>query len=164
MQSRTKFRDIKFIGSRTMTDDETGEVVECQTARIHDKDFNFQKFWISNIMSAIDELSNKKTKIVFYLMAESMRRSNMIVKTVREIAEEVGCSPTVVQETINILYRHDILRRKGHGARYFNPDVLWKGNGNKRQAVLLEYESAGQHDTFEPSKKRSDIVVIDENL
>lgn len=161
MRKKTVAKGIEFKGQRTLTDPDTGEVIECQAAVVRDcGDYNFQKFWLQNAMSAIDELSNKRMKVVMYLLGESMKRSNMIVKTVEEIARDVGCGTTVVQETITILYKHDILRRKGPGVRMFNPSVIWKGSGNRRQAIILEYIGAGRHDKLDPSRKDRDVVVL----
>jgi hypothetical protein len=164
MNGRTKFRDIEFKGSRTMVDETTGEVVQCQSAVVHDKDFNFQKFWLANALAAVDELSNKRMKVVMFLMAESMKRSNMIALTVREIATAVGCSPTIVQETLTVLYKHDILRNKGRGVRFFNPDVIWKGSAGRRHAVIFEYEMAGRKEEPEPKRIEHDISVLVEEV
>lgn len=142
----TEGRRLSIVGYKQLQDTETGELIDCQVATVEDKDLNFQKFWLGNILAAVDELSNKRMKVIFYLFQLSLQyRSQIIPKTTADLAKELNFSPTTVQETLKILASHNIIRRKT-GNIFLNPDVIFKGRRTGRQAVLIEYRQWEQQE------------------
>lgn len=134
----TTSRKTKIIGTQQYINSSTGEIVDCQVMEIEERDANFQKFWLGHVLAAVDELSNAKMKILFYIFNNVDYSNNMLLKTIAQIVEETGISNKTVIETLKILQQHDIIRRK-IGIIFLNPDVLFKGGIGKRHAVLIKY-------------------------
>lgn len=134
----TTTKKTKFVGTQKFVNQESGEIVECQVVEIEERDANFYKFWIGHVLSAIDELSNAKVKIVFYIFHNTNPATNILLKTIDEIAEDTGISHKTIITTLKVLQKHDIIRRKT-GVIILNPNVLFKGDTNKRRAILTFY-------------------------
>lgn len=137
MSAKTS-RKLKTVGTETYINISTGEVHEMNVVEIEDKDANFLKLWVSSILAAVDELSNQRLKVVFWLVEKAGKNRNIITKTTRELSDEIGVSKTTIVETLKILERHDILRRKT-GVIFMSPDVVYKGSRNGRLEVLTRY-------------------------
>ncbi|NJM90348.1 MAG: replication/maintenance protein [Hydrococcus sp. RU_2_2] len=131
-------RKTKIIGTQQYINRDTGEIIDCQVMEIEERDANFQKFWIGHILAAVDELSNAKMKLVFYIIKNMDYSNNTLIKTIQEIINETGFSKMTVVETLKVLEKYDIIRRKT-GVIFLNPNVLFKGGTNKRRAVLIKY-------------------------
>lgn len=137
-QTPTTTRKAKIIGTKQYIDAETGDIINCQVAEIEERDSNFTKFWLGNILAAIDEISNAKMKLLSYLLREMDYYNNTLLKTVQEIADESKVSKRTVIDTLSILEKYNIIRRKT-GVVFLNPDILFKGGVGKRRAILLRY-------------------------
>lgn len=142
---------IKF-DTRSYVDQETGEVIEVQQiARSGDSDFH--KIWLSHILDAVDEVGNKKMKILMYLMS-NIDYQNRYVGTYQMIADEVGCHKKTVGELMKTLLEQNIISRPQQGVVRVSPDIIFKGSKQKRMNVLLKYgEESDQVDMFKDYKK-----------
>lgn len=134
----TTRRKTKVIGTQQYINSTTGEIIDCQVMEVEERDANFQKFWLGHVLTAVDELSNAKMKILFYIFSKVDSSNNILPKTIAEIVEETGISNKTIIETLKILQSYDIIRRKT-GIIFLNPNVLFKGGLNKRHAVLIKY-------------------------
>lgn len=131
-------RKLQVLGTEQYVNTRTGELVDCQVAQIGEVDTNFHKFWLKNLLFAIDEISNQKTKVALYIFDNVDYANNTLIMTGSEIIKNTGISRATVFETLKILEKHDIIRRK-LGAIFLNPNVLFKGGTAKRRAVMLKY-------------------------
>jgi predicted transcriptional regulator len=132
----------KVIGSQEYINSETGEIQTFEVVSLEDRDFNFDKIWIAHILSAIDEISNAKIKVLFYLF--SLKRNphdNIIAITIDEICKGSLVSKPTVIKSLKILEKHDIIKRKT-GRIMINPDILFKGGNKHRMNVLLQYNKS----------------------
>ncbi len=136
-------KKISIIGVKEFVDCETGEIRQMNVISQQDQDFNFEKFWISQIMFAIDEFGSKKLQILMHLLKTRDKGNNTVIKTVREIAAETGISKETVNATLQILERNGIIKRK-IGVIFISPDVIFKGGHNKRMNVLIQYRDVTQ--------------------
>ncbi len=141
-------KKIRVIGTKQFVDCETGEIKEMNVISQEDQDFNFEKFWISQIMFAIDEFGSKKLQLLMHLLKTRDKGNNTVLKTVREIAAETGISKETVNATLQILETNKIIRRK-IGVIFINPDVIFKGGHNKRMNVLIQYREVSQNEQSE---------------
>lgn len=137
-------KKIRVIGTKEYIDSETGEVKEMNVISQEDQDFNFDKFWISQIMFAIDEFGSQKMKLLFYLITNREKANNTVLKTVAEMAEETKINKNTIVSTLKILEKHKIIRRKT-GIIFISPEVIFKGGHNKRMNVLIEYRGVTQN-------------------
>ncbi len=138
-------KKITVIGTEQYVNCATGNVEDFNVISQHDQDFNFEKFWISQIMFAIDEFGSKKLELLMHLLMTRDKGNNTVIKTVREIAAETGISKETVSATLQILERNGIIKRK-IGVIFISPDVIFKGGHNKRMNVLIQYRAVSQNE------------------
>lgn len=135
---RRTTKKTKVIGTETYINESTGELKEMQVITVEDRDFNFEKLWLSNILDAIEDLGNQKIKLAFWII--SRRNSdNLFIMTQREIAKQTGMALQTVNDTLKILTENDILRKVQIGVYQVNPKVIFKGSRCNRLNVLIEY-------------------------
>ena len=131
-------RKTKVVGTETFVNQATGELQDMQVISIEDRDFNFTKVWMMNIINSIELIGNQKTRLAFWII-ENLNRENQLVMTQRQIAEKTGISVKTVSITMKALQEANFLRKINGGAYCVNPDVLFKGTRNNRMNVLLQY-------------------------
>ena len=144
---RTKNRRVFFGPAQTWANPETGETIEVVPTTLTGADTDFQKFWIGNILAAVDELSNAKMKVVWYILSRVDRHTNELRETVNAIAAGSKVSRDSVLRTLKVLEDNDIIRRrltatsKAIGSYIFlNPDVLMTGPSGKRRSLLIRFQ------------------------
>lgn len=134
----------KFVGSKTLVDIETGEEYPMQMNVIEDRDFNFHKVWLQNLIMSMDSIANQKLKLAFWII-DNLTNDNMLVMTQRKIAEKTGISLPTVSKTIRLLCEPEdketipFLQKINSGAYRVNPNVLFKGSHNNRMGICFEY-------------------------
>ncbi len=160
-KSKTTSRKTKILGTQQYVNSTTGEVIDCQVMEVEERDANFQKFWLGHVLAAVDELSNAKMKILFYIFSNVDYSNNILPKTIAEIVEETGISNKTIIETLKILHQYDIIRRKT-GIIFLNPNVLFKGGINKRQAVLIKYGELDRN--YGEIAHKREVTNVDESI
>jgi len=136
---------------------ETGELEELDVKIIEqefnndDKDNGFMKIWLGHVMSALDEIGNKKMEVVKFMLEKMNKNMNMLAMTQQEIADEVGVSSRTVNRTIKALERSDFITAKT-GVYVINPNAIIRGTKEKRLNVLNIYKSI--QDQKEKRKKQ----------
>jgi hypothetical protein len=150
-------RKAKIIGTEQYISARTGEILDCQVMEVEERDCNFLKFWIGHVLSAIDELSNSKMKIVFYIFKNMDRSNNTLLRTIDEIVNETGISNRTIIETLKVLEEHNIIRRKT-GVVFVNPNVLFRGGTNKRRAILITYNEIERPQFEQPNQEQSNTL------
>jgi DNA-binding Lrp family transcriptional regulator len=143
MKSTTK--KTKVVGTTEYINTSTGEIEEMQIIRLEDKDFNFEKIWLAQILSAIDEISNQKMRLLTHLLKIRERSNNAVIRTIREITKETGISHATVANTLKVLEQHGIIKRKV-GVIFISPDVIFKGGYNNRMRIMFEYQKIGKEE------------------
>ena len=139
------------VGAETLyrINKETGEYEEvpCQVVEreIH-KDSNFMKIWLGHIMTALNEVGNKKLEVVKFILENMDKRTNLLVMTQKEMAEKIGVSSRTVNRAIKALEKANFLRAKT-GAYYINPDVIFRGGHSQRMNVLTTYRKVTHEQT-----------------
>lgn len=133
----------KFVGVRTLTDLETGEQYPMQMNVIEDRDFNFHKVWLQNLINSLDEISNQKLKLAFWII-DNLDKENQLIMTQRVIAEKSGISLQTVSKTMKLLCASEegktpFLQKIHSGAYRVNPNVLFKGSYGNRMGVCYKF-------------------------
>lgn len=161
MQTQTTTKKVKVIGTVEYINPYTGELEPFQATRIEDRDFNFHKVWLKNIITALDIVGNQKTKVCFWLI-DHLDKENKICYTQRQIAELVGVSLKTVSITMRILQDVDFLRK--YGAVYIvNPNCIYKGGKDGRLNILSQYATA-EKVTLSDEEKLENILHSIEQL
>lgn len=135
---KTTSRKVKVVGKEEYIRAATGEIEEFQVVKISDVDANFSKIWLGHILSLIEEIGNAKMKVLSYLLEHRQPATNMVTKTIREIAKASNVSLDTVHRTLNALEKHGIVVRKT-GVVFLNPNVIFRGTHGSRMKVLFEY-------------------------
>jgi DNA-binding transcriptional regulator YhcF (GntR family) len=141
-------KKIRVIGTEQYINCNTGELEDFNVISQEEQDFDFDKFWISQVMFAIDEFGSKKMQLLLYLITKRERANNTVLKTVAEIAEETGINKNTIVSTLKILEKHQIIRRKT-GIIFISPDVIFRGGHAKRMNVLIQYRQVEQEVTVQ---------------
>lgn len=130
------------FGFKKFLDLETDEEIEVPVIEeeIEQGDINFEKIWIAHVLSALNELGNRKIKILSYLFQKREKSNNAVIKTNREIAKEINVSYTTVAQTLRKLEDAKLITRK-IGVIYLNPKMIFKGTHQNRMRVLHEYRT-----------------------
>lgn len=160
-------KKVKFKGTETFINSSTGELVEMQVTDIEERDFNFHKLWLKNIINTLDLVGNQKTRLAFWIV-EHLDKENQLTLTYRQICEEYKktenqtISLDTVAKTMTILLNSDFMRRKNGGCYIVNPDIVFKGTRTGRLNVLNQYRQA-EKVTVELTKEQ-EIKNLTENM
>jgi DNA-binding transcriptional regulator YhcF (GntR family) len=142
-EEKSTTKKTKVIGTQEYLNTTTGELEEMQIIRMEDKDFDFEKIWLGQILSAIDEISNQKMRLLTHLLRIREKSNNTVIRTIRELEKETGVSKDTISRTLVVLERNKIIRRKT-GVIFINPDVVFKGGYHNRMRILFEYKKISQ--------------------
>jgi DNA-binding Lrp family transcriptional regulator len=139
--SKATTKKTQIVGTESYINHATGELEEFNVIRIEDADFNFDKFWVGQLLTAIDEFGNQKIKLLLHLIQNRERSNNAILKTVRELAEDTGISKDTISQTLKILEAHGIIKRKT-GVIFLSPSLVFRGSHANRRRIMIEYSQA----------------------
>lgn len=152
---RTTHKKVKVVGSQQYINQQTGEIVPMQVISMEDRDFNFTKIWMQNIINSIDLIGNQKTRLAFWLI-DHLNRDNQLIMPLRVIAEKSGVSLDTVNKTMKALQQANFLRKQQAGVYVVNPDMLYKGTHNNRMRILLDYTKLDDDSAAQPSDEKPD--------
>lgn len=148
----------RVIGTQQYVNVNTGELREMQVIESTEdnKDFNFHKLFMRDFIRAIDIVSNKKTKICYWII-DNINKDNQLLYSYRQISEITGISYSVIAETVKALLDADFLRKHGK-VLIVNPDIIFKGSAIRRANILHTYSQAERGD------EQADLQVRISNL
>lgn len=148
----------RVIGTQQYVNVNTGELREMQVIESTEdnKDFNFHKLFMRDFIRAIDIVSNKKTKICYWII-DNINKDNQLLYSYRQISEITGISYSVVAKTVKALLDADFLRKHGK-VLIVNPDIIFKGSAIRRANILHTYSQAERGD------EQADLQVRISNL
>ena len=131
----------KFVGTKILVDPETNEAYPMQLNVIEDRDFNFTKVWLQHLVNSLDEISNQKLRLAFWII-DHLDKENQLVMTQRQLADASGISLKTVSRTMQALCEGEppFLQKINSGAYRVNPDVMFKGSHNNRMGVIYKYQ------------------------
>lgn len=138
----------KFKGQSRWVNTDTGEIIEAQTIVKTAGDAGFHKIWLHHILEAVDEVGNAKMRVLMWLLTKANSK-NQVLATHKEMAEACGCTTKTVQGLLRALKAADVITETRRSVWRLNPDVVFKGDHNKRMAVLIKYQDESQGDLFE---------------
>ena len=153
----------KFVGTKTLVDPETGEAWASQINVLEDRDFNFHKVWLEHLVQALDDISNQRLRLAFWII-DHLDKENKLVMTQRAIADKSGMGLATVTRTMRALQGGEVpfLQKINSGAYRVNPDVIFKGSFSNRIAVCYEYrdtqaeaQERGQQAQEQPTKPKA---------
>jgi len=153
-QAKTTRRVHRVYGPKELIDPVTGEVFETHHIQLEERDANFSKIWLNDMLNeAIQQLTGQRYKVLIFLMKEAPKFNNIVPYSTRQIAEMTGISPNTVNRALKILQDYGIIIR-GYGKIFVNPDVIYKGGHSKRMDTVRHFQNM-QEQYAEKGKKPS---------
>ena len=162
MGAKIRKKAIKVVGKQRYLNTQTGELEEMDVITVEERDFNFHKLWLHNLLATVDLIGNQKVKLAFWII-DHLDSENKLIYTFRQMAEETGISLDTVSKTMKALMDCDFLRKKQNGCYIVNPDVLYKGRHQGRMNVLIKYRDTKIKTDKVEIRKRDLFVSINEN-
>lgn len=149
----------KFVGTKILIDPETNEAYPMQLNVIEDRDFNFTKVWLQHLVNSLDEISNQKLRLAFWII-DHLDKENQLVMTQRQLADASGISLKTVSRTMQALCEGNppFLQKINSGAYRVNPDVMFKGSHSNRMGIIYKYQQTAAENA------RAEQMTIDEAM
>lgn len=152
-------KKTKVVGTETYINNRTGEYEDFQVIRMEDTDFDFEKLWLGHLLSAIDEFSNQKMKILTHLLKKRERSNNVVIATIQNICDQTGISKQTVVDTLKVLEKNEVIRRKT-GVIFINPSIIFRGSHANRMRVLLDYSRVDELEAPKESEDVGNVISI----
>lgn len=133
-----------LVGSRKreLLDVQTGEqiLVDQITKRVYGSK-NFWKCYLMDFLTVLGIIDSRQLDIFIFIVENTNQSNNTFIGTYKHIAEQTGCSSRTIAKIMKKLQENNFIKKIQNGAWLVNPNILMKGNDNKRQILLSYYES-----------------------
>lgn len=148
---------MQFTGTSTWINVETGEKKEFdQFTREVDRTQNFMITYLSEIISLIDNLGNKKMQVVKYILQNMCKSNNTLIITTKELATKSGVGFNTVIATLKILEEANIIKRRV-GSIMLSPKLVNNWKASKEANMMVQYkEFSEDEDLTEEVKANED--------
>lgn len=134
-------KKVKVVGTQQYLDPITSEIKDFQVIEIEERDANFHKFWMFNVVQSLDIIGNQKTRFAFWLL-DQMDKENKICLTLRQMSAKTGISLETVRTTVKALIESDFLVKYNMGVYKINPNCVFSGGKEDRCRILLDYRNS----------------------
>ena len=138
----------------------TGEILEEKTVdeftRETGRKEHFMITYLAEIIKLIDNLGNKKMKVVKYILKEMSKANNTLVITTHELARKSEVGYNTVIETLKILDNAGIIQRRT-GAIMINPRLMNNKTKQGEAAMLIKFHQFDEENQNE-SDERTDTT------
>ena len=142
-KKRVRKKTQTIVGTQRYINADTGEILETTVIEKEvDRDFNFHKIWLNDLMSVLNLIGGKKLDILKYLLSEMRTQDNTISVTYRQIEKELNTSQKTIAETMKILQEANFITKVQNGLYMVNPDVIVRGKSSKKDALMIKYVEA----------------------
>ncbi len=164
MNKIVKTKKQVVVGTHRYIDAITGEAVEMTVIEKNiTKDYNFHKIWLQDLLNILNSFGNKKIKILTYLLHKMRNEDNTVTTTYDEIQKKLKVSKPTISATFKELIEANVIKKIAPATYRFNPDLIVKGSGGKRQNLLIQYNivDSGKEDDTETIEADSYIPIED---
>ena len=141
--AKTTRRKMKIVGKQAYIDQETGEMNEVQVIDIEERDANFHKIWLQDILNVLDSFGNKKILVLTHLLKNMRNEDNSVSGSYREIAENCKVSLPTVNNVMRELLDSNVLKKVSSATYVFNPNLILRGSADKRKNLIIRYKYQG---------------------
>lgn len=142
-----------FQGVQRLVNTETGEVIDAQVVTKVAGDAGFHKIWLAEILDLVEEVGNAKMRVLMWLL-EHADNQNQVWATWQEISEATQVSRRTVAALMSALRDANVITEVRRSVWRLNPSVIFKGDHNKRMAVLVKFRAESeQADMFDQAEQ-----------
>ena len=124
-----------------LIDMESGEITP--VAMIEDKPGRWDRVYGKALANMLEAGGEEKTRIIAYLI-RNRDYKNVVMASIREIAEAANCSTKTVSRTLKALSDRNFIHRLRHGVIMFSPHVIRTGKDTAGLVVLRKWKDATQ--------------------
>lgn len=148
---------------KELIDVETGEIiwVDQITKRTYGTK-NFWKCYLMDFLNILGIIDNKQLDIFIYIIENTNQSNNTFIGTYNKISKDVGCSSATIAKIMKKLQENNFIKKVQNGVWLVNPNILMKGNDNKRQILLNYYESDNPIDEISITRVKRNKIEIKE--
>lgn len=119
----------------------------------------FWKLYLFDFLAVLGIIDSKQLDVLIYIMENTNSSTNLYIGTFRKIATDTGVSLDTVRKIMKKLQENSFLQKVQNGVYGINPNIMMKGNENKRQ-ILLSYQNVGTNGAAEISYTKSKQPAI----
>lgn len=150
---------------RELVDVETGEqiLVDQITKRVYGSKA-FWKMYLMDFLMVLGIIDSKQVDIFIYIVENTNQSNNTFMGTYKKIAADVGCSEPTIAKIMRKLQDNNFIKKIQNGAWLVNPNVLMKGNDQKRQILLSYYESDKPIDEITFARNKRKPIPADDSI
>ena len=135
-------RNIAYISRTKRYIDEDGN--EGTQTEVYKKTYggkHFWRVWLGDLLYTLGLINNsKQLDVVFYVLDNTDPANNLYIGTIRKTVEETGISLGTVSTIFKKMQEVDMIVKQGNGVYKVKPNLLMKGDDNKKQRLVIEYE------------------------
>lgn len=151
-----------------LTRNDTGEVITVdQITKMVYGTKNFWKCYLMDFLTVLGIIDSKQVDVFIHIVENTNQSTNMFIGTYDKIAKDVNCCRQTIATIMKKLQENNFIRKVQNGVWLVNPNILMKGNDNKRQILLSYYEAEEPIDAITMTRiKRKEIPqqpLIDNN-
>lgn len=141
-------RELDYVAStqtligtkkKELIDTETGEsiFVDNIVKRVYGQK-NFWKVYLFDFLCVLGILDSKQVDVFIYIVSNTDQGNNLFYGTYKKIAKDCNVSEPTIAKVMGKLMENNFIKKVQNGLYEVNPNILMKGNDNKR-AILLSY-------------------------
>lgn len=136
----------KTPGTTSDAEEERYQIIDMQTGivepiKVYEKNAGerWDKVWAKALADLLDLSGESRTKIIAYLIRKKDYK-NVIMATIRRIAEDTGVSTKTVNRTLLQLEEANFIIRLQNGAIMFSPHIIQPGKSWQGVAVMRRWK------------------------
>lgn len=100
---------------------------------------NFEKIFLTDLLLSLQLLNVKALDVLLYIIKNRNYSNNTLIATQQEIAKGSKVSLRTVSNIMKALQKGNFLVKKSSGVYIINPQIIIKGNENKKRMVVEYY-------------------------
>lgn len=133
------------------TSDERYQIIDMLTGviepiKVYDKKASgrWDKVWARALADLLDLTGESRTRIIAYLIRKKDNK-NVVLATIRKIAEETEVSTKTVNRTLLQLEEANFITRLQNGAIMFSPHIIQPGTSWQGVAVMRRWKTENEN-------------------
>ena len=151
-------KKIAYISRTKRYIDEDGN--EGTQTEIYKKTYggkHFWRVWLGDLLYTLGLINNsKQLDVVFYVLDNTDPANNLYIGTIRKTVEMTGISYGTVATIFKKMQEVDMIVKQSNGVYKVKPNLLMKGDDNKKQRLIIEYEKI-KEESNEKSDDRNTV-------
>jgi len=144
-------RELDYVAStqtligtkkKELIDTETGEsiFVDNIVKRVYGQK-NFWKVYLFDFLCVLGILDSKQLDVFIYIVSNTDQGNNLFYGTYKKIAKDCNVSEPTIATVMRKLMDNNFIKKIQNGLYEVNPNIIMKGNDNKRAILLSYYEN-----------------------